>query len=398
MRILWLNWRDITNPSAGGAELYTHQIALRLAQRGHEVTLFTSAYPKSQHQEIRDGVKIVRKGNSLSVYLEAPRFFRSQNKHGSRFDIIIDAVNTIPFLSPLYVRGAMVVALLYQLTGEIFLREFFPPVGYLLYALERRSYLPWCLTRADRVVTLSESNKRELIDVCQDLNSEKVFVIPPGVDHDNFKPGRKSDEPLLLFMNRLVRYKQPEHLVVAMKEVCALVPNAKLVIVGTLAGNRYATHLRQIVRTLRLEKNIIFHPSRPFLANKILLLQQAWIHALPSMKEGFGLSILEAAACETPTVAYDVTGVRDAVMQGETGLLARAGDISSFTTHLIDLLTNQDKRKLLGKQAAKWSANYSWAKSADKFVEVIRATDVHSREIVRSYVPNSSIGVTSPVA
>jgi glycosyltransferase involved in cell wall biosynthesis len=152
------------------------------------------------------------------------------------------------------------------------------------------------------------------------------------------------------------------------------------------------------VRTLRLEKNIIFHPSRPFLANKILLLQQAWIHALPSMKEGFGLSILEAAACETPTVAYDVTGVRDAVMQGETGLLARAGDISSFTTHLIDLLTNQDKRKLLGKQAAKWSANYSWAKSADKFVEVIRATDVHSREIVRSYVPNSSIGVTSPVA
>ena len=292
----------------------------------------------------------------------------------------------------------MVVALVYQLTGEIFLREFNSPLGHLLNFLERRSYLPWCLSRSDRVITLSESNKQELVSTFQDLNSEKIFVVPPGVDHATFKPGRKSDEPLILFMNRLVKYKQPDHLIVAMKKICALLPNTKLVIAGTLTGNRYATRLKQLVTRFGLEENVAFHPSRPFLSDKVSLLQQAWIHALPSVKEGFGLSILEAAACETPTVAYDVTGVRDAVLQGETGLLAKPDDISSLTTHLIDLLTDKDKRTLLGKQAAKWAANYSWTKTADKFAEALTATDGYSKNAIGTYSPESSMAVGTRVA
>jgi len=247
------------------------------------------------------------------------------------------------------------------------------------------------------VITLSESNKEELIDIFQDLSSEKIFVVPPGVDHSTFKPGRKSDEPLILFMNRLVRYKQPEHLIVAMKKVCTVVPNTKLVIAGTLTRNRYATYVQQLVTKFGLEKNIAFQPSRPFLESKVSLLQEAWIHALPSVKEGFGLSILEAAACETPSVAYDVTGVSDAVMQGETGLLAKPDDISSFATHLIDLLTDKDKRMLLGKQAAKWAANYSWSKTADKFNEAITTTNGHSKNPIETDGHKSPMAVSTRV-
>ncbi len=372
LRILWLNWRDITSPAAGGAELYTHQVAKRLARRGHEVTLFASRYPGSLDHEMKDGVEVIRRGTNFSVYLEAPRFFRAQRKVGTAYDVIVDAMNTIPFFSPLYARDATVVALVYQLTGEIFRKQFVRPIGRLLYALERHSYVPWCLKRADRVVTLSSSNKAELIEVCPDLPPEKIMVMPPGVDHNDFKPGHKSDEPLLLFMNRLVRYKQPEHVIMGMKEVCAQVPNAKLFIVGMATNTKYAANLYKLVRFLGLEGSISFRLWTPFASNKVSLLQRAWVHVLPSIKEGFGLSILESAACGTPTVGYDVPGVRDAIIQAKTGLLARPGDAFNLASYLIDLLTDGQKLQLLSEQAMRWAANFSWDDTANQFASAMK--------------------------
>lgn len=374
LRILWLNWRDITSPAAGGAELYTHQVSKRLVRKGHEVTLFASRYPRSLDHEMKDGVEIIRRGTNFSVYLEAPRFFRAQRKGGTAYDVIVDAMNTVPFFSPLYARDATVVALVYQLTGEIFLKQFVRPIGRLLYALERHSYVPWFLRRADRVVTLSSSNKAELMEVCPDLTPEKIVVIPPGVDHDDFKPGHKSDEPLLLFMNRLVRYKQLEHIIMGMKEICAQVPNAKLFIVGTATSTKYAANLYKLVRFLGLEDRISFRLWRPFASNKISLLQRAWVHVLPSIKEGFGLSILESAACGTPTVGYDVPGVRDAVIQGKTGLLAQSGDRFNLANHSIDLLTNGDKLKLLSEQAMRWAASFPWDDTSDRLTAAMKCS------------------------
>lgn len=367
-----MNWRDITSPSAGGAELYTHQVATKLARSGHEVTLFTSRHHGSLASETKDGIEIVRRGNRLSVYLEAPRFFRSRRNSTNRFDIIIDALNTIPFLSPLYVKRAGIVLLVYQLTGEIFLKEFPHPLGHLFYALERRRYLPWCMSRADKVVTLTHSNRAELFQVCPQLAPEDVWVVPPGADHGKFVPGTKSDYPLVLFLNRLVKYKQPENLVEVMKKIQSRVPNVKLVIAGTNVSGAYAAKLLLLVRRLGLEQCVVFDPSEPFSGTKLSLLQRAWVHALPSLKEGFGLSILEAAACETPTVGYDVTGVKDAVVQGKTGLLARPGNTGDFANHMLDLLTNEDKRRLFGKQAAKHAAAYTWSRTAEKFSDIFK--------------------------
>jgi len=379
LRILWLNWRDITSPWAGGAELYTHQVAKRLTLKGHEVTLFTSRYPGSSEYEEKDGIEIVRRGTKTSVYLEAPRFFRAQRKQGTNYDVVVDAMNTIPFFSPLYARDSTVVALIYQLTGEIFLKQLTRPIGHLLYSLERFSYVPWCLKRADRVVTLSRSNKAELVEICPDLPPEKIIVIPPGVDHDNFRPGYKSDEPLLLFMNRLVRYKQPEHVIMGMKEVCKHVADAKLIIVGTLRTGRYVTYLRHLVKVLGLEEKVSFLLSNPFAGGKVSLLQRAWVHVLPSMKEGFGLSILEAAACGTPTVGYDVPGIRDAVVQGKTGVLVQPGDVLSLAKHVTDLLTDFDRLRLLGERATRWAANFTWDDTARQFMGLLEKGRTPSR-------------------
>jgi glycosyltransferase involved in cell wall biosynthesis len=345
---------------------------MRLARKGHEITLLTSRYSGSQDRERKDGVEIIRRGSKFSVYLEPPRFLRTQRKRGTGYDVIVDAMNTVPFCSRLYAGNATVVALVYQLTGEIFLKQFPRPTGRLLYTIERSSYVPWFIRGADQVVTLSSSNKDELLEVCPDLDPKKIIVAPPGFDHDDFKPGGKCDEPLLLFMNRLVRYKQPEHLIMGMKEVCAHVPNAKLFIVGMATNTKYTAKLCKLVRFLGLEESISFRLPRSFASNKVSLLQRAWVHVLPSVKEGFGLSILESAACGTPTVGYDVPGVRDAVIHGKTGLLARPGDSFGLAAYLIDLLTNGNKLKLLSEQAIRWAANFLWDDTTEQFASAMK--------------------------
>ena len=360
------------SPAAGGAELFTHQVALRLVREGHEVTVLTSRYPGCLMEEQKDGVTIVRKGNPATVYLEGARFFHTRAMKRWRHDIVIDAINTMPFFSPLYAKGAFVIALVYQLTGEIFLKEFGHPLGHLLYTLERRSFIPWYLEHADHVVTLSPSTKAELLAIDPELNPDKIAVIPPGVDHDDFRPGHKSHEPLVLFINRLVEYKQPDHVIKAMKEVCVQVANAKLVMVGTPLGAKYATSLKNLVRLLGLESRVDFVMSRPFLSDKVKLLQRAWVHILPSVKEGFGISILEAAACGTPTVGYDVAGVRDAVVQNRTGLLATPGNTRALASNIVQLLTDGKQRRRLAEQAEKWACSFRWDKTADKFIEIMK--------------------------
>jgi glycosyltransferase involved in cell wall biosynthesis len=373
LRLLWLNWRDIANPDAGGAELYTHQVATRLARNGHEVTLFTSRYHGCKMQEESNGVNIVRRGNAATVYLECARHVLTTAKRKIPHDVVVDAVNTVPFFSPAYERDVPIIALIYQLTSEIFLKELPPPLGHLLYALERRYYIPWYCESADHLVVLSDSNKAELCNVCTCLDPEKVSVAPPGVDHAEFTPARKAEVPTILFMNRLVRYKQPEHLILAMKEINDHVPEARLTMVGTSANREYAWQLQHLVNTLGLGSRVSFVLSQAFKPSKISLLQGAWIHVLPSMKEGFGLSILEAAACGTPTVGYDVPGVRDAVVQGKTGMLVKPGDSDALAKCLIHLLADRRQLASLGQQAVRWACNFRWENTTNQFISILRA-------------------------
>ncbi len=65
LRILWLNWRDIRNPNAGGAEVFTHEVAKRHVGRGCGVTLFTSMFPGAEREEELDGVEVVRRGGAV---------------------------------------------------------------------------------------------------------------------------------------------------------------------------------------------------------------------------------------------------------------------------------------------------------------------------------------------
>ena len=140
MKILMLAWKDLNHPKKGGAEVVTDIYLKSLVKSGHEVTLFTAKYKDSKSQEKFNGYKIIRNGNSLSVY---PKGLLYATKNQKDFDIIIDQVNTIPFFTPLTIKKEKRVAFFHQLCKNIwFYEKSFPlsAIGYLAESLYLKLY------------------------------------------------------------------------------------------------------------------------------------------------------------------------------------------------------------------------------------------------------------------
>ncbi|MGH9068935.1 MAG: glycosyltransferase, partial [Acidimicrobiales bacterium] len=156
--ILIFNWRDLAHPAAGGAEVYTHHMARELVRAGHTVTLFASTVRGRPAIEVVDGIRVVRSGGRHTVYRAARRFYRREAQ--GKFDLVVDEVNTRPFLCPRFVRDAPVVALIHQVAREVWQHEAPFPLSLVgRYWLEPR----WLRTYRDvPVVTVSESSRQSL--------------------------------------------------------------------------------------------------------------------------------------------------------------------------------------------------------------------------------------------
>lgn len=343
----------------GGAEVFTREVLMRWAEAGHDVTLFTSRFKNCKGEEVVDGVRIVREGGKYSVYWKAKRFY---NRRFSRegYDVVIDEINTRSFLTPKFVKkGEKIIALIHQLAREYWLYETPFPINYLgYYFLEER----WLNNyRKTPTVTVSESSRKDLVD----LGFEKVFVVGEGL---NFKPLKKLAEkegrPVIVYAGRLKKAKRPDHAVRAFKVVRRVVPNAELWIVG---DGYFRDKLMEIAcEGVRFFGSLSSEERRS-------LIKKAWVLVNPSVREGFGLNVVEADALGVPCVAYDVAGLRDSIIDGETGLLVESGGIEALAKEMVNVLTNENLRVRLSQKALAYSKNFSWDKVADEFMKVIKA-------------------------
>jgi hypothetical protein len=162
LKILIFNWKDIKNPEAGGAEVFTHENAKAWVNAGNEVTLFTSKYPKCAEEEVLDGVRIVRSGGKYSVYWRAKRYYRRRFSREC-YDLVVDEINTRPFLTPRFMNKDKIIALIHQLAREYWFYETPFPINYIgYYLLEER----WLRNYIDiPTVTVSESTRQDLLNL-----------------------------------------------------------------------------------------------------------------------------------------------------------------------------------------------------------------------------------------
>ena len=309
LRILMLNWRDMEHPEGGGAEKYLVTVAEGLARRGHKVTFRTADYPGAASREVVRGVQYVRRGGRLSIY---PRALLSQIVR-RRADVVVDVQNGVPFLSPLVRRGP-VVNLVHHVHKEQWPVLFGPRLTRVGWWLESR-FAPRVYRRSP-YVAVSSSTQRELVSL--GVEDRRITVIHNGTDAVPLEADARSTSPALVVLGRLVPTKRVEmalHTVYALQDE---VPDLTLEIIGSGASLH---ELEDLAGTLGIADRVTFH-GHVSEHEKHTLLAKAWVHLMPSLKEGWGLVVVEAGVHGTPTVAFaEAGGPADSIVDGRTGLL-----------------------------------------------------------------------------
>ena len=371
MRLLVLNWQDRLNPRAGGAEVHLHEIFGRLARQGWPVTLLTSGTRDLPAEAEVDGIRVLRIGGRHSHLLRAPgralKLLRDEP-----FDLLLEDLNKVPLFSPLW-SGVPVGLLVHHLFGATAFREASLPLATATWLLERpvpRIY------RSTPTIAVSESTRKDLRS--RGLEAP-IEVIPNGIDASWFTPaaeGERFDEPTLLYLGRLKRYKRIDLILEAVSRLVRAGRSVRLVVAGR---GDHRTGLERRAAELQISSHVDF---RGFVSEeeKRELLRRAWVHAFTSPREGWGIANLEAAACGTPTVASDSPGLRDSVRDGETGLLVPHGEIDALADALARLLDDEALRTSQGRAARRFAEGFSWDAITTRFAAALESMVVQGGE------------------
>jgi glycosyltransferase involved in cell wall biosynthesis len=356
MRILILNWRDVRSPAGGGAEILTHEIARRLVAGGHSVTCFTSRPDGLPPREVVDGVEIFRAGSEFSTRLYAPRFARR-----TTWDVVVEEVNTLPYLSPLW-SSSPTTLLINQLAREIWWYEAPKPlasIGYLAEPLYLRAY------RNVPKITISRST-------CDDLRrlglKGPIHVISPAASTEvvDAERSRKTLHGRLASIGRLVPSKRADHLIRALAELRRTLPSATLTLVGE---GPERGRLEQLARALNVADAVSF-AGRLSEHGKVEVLRAADLLVGCSVREGWGLTVTEAARLGTPAVVYDVPGFRDSIVGGRTGVLTRCSP-AALGRAVGELLADPARYEQLRLSAWRHAQGPSWDQTARSFERVL---------------------------
>jgi glycosyltransferase involved in cell wall biosynthesis/O-antigen/teichoic acid export membrane protein len=355
LHILVLTDRDWAHPQAGGTGANLTGYLDHWLARGHRVTVLTSAYPGAPRREQQGRLTVIRQGRLRSA---VPRIvWRQLRSLVPDADVTLEVVNGIMFFTPLWLRTPRVTLVHHPSSSAQYELEFGAKGRIAAFLLEKAPLR--YLYRRSRFLTLSEAGAGELAEL--GVPRENVTVTAVGVDLDAYGPGERAPEPTLLYLGRLKRYKRIELLF----DVLDAMPGALLEVAGE--GDHRAALEAEIARR-GLAGRVRLHG---FVGEdrKRELLARAWVNVTASAAEGWGLTVMEAGACHTPSAALAVGGLSEAIEHERTGLLA--DDVTELGAHVRRLLDDAQLRDRMGAAARERAAEFTWERAAGRALEVV---------------------------
>ncbi|GAW51470.1 MULTISPECIES: glycosyltransferase family 4 protein [unclassified Nocardioides] len=357
--VVFLSWRDTRNPEGGGAERYLEQMAAGLVERGCRVTIFCVAYAGAAPDETVDGIRFVRRGSKLSVYPLG--MWALLRRRLGRVDVVVDVQNGLPFFTPLVTR-APVVVLVHHVHREQWPVVYPGLAGRVGWWIESR--LAPRLYRGRQYVAVSRATRAELREL--GVTGPRIAVVHNGSDPVVSVDAHKSANPSICVVGRLVPHKQVEHAIDAVGELLEEFPDLRLRVVGSgwWEAELHA-HARELV-----DRGAVVFEGQVSEVRKHEIYEESWLMVLPSLKEGWGLVVGEAAAHRTPTVAYaSAGGTRESIVDGVSGVLVDTP--AELTAALGALLRDTAGRRVLAEGAVRHGEGYTWEHSQAAFAHVV---------------------------
>ncbi len=333
------------------------------------MTLLASGWHGAAAREEVDGLDVHRVGGRYTFGLAAPWYYRRALRDRG-FDLVIEDLNKVPLFTPYWGRFPLVL-LVHHLFGRTAFEEASFPLAAATWLLERP------LARVYRGVPVEAVSRSTAEDLeRRGFRRDRIVVIPNGVDLAWYHPTTESrfERPTLLYLGRLKRYKRVDLVIRALARLRERGVDARLLVAGR---GDHEPALRALVSELGLGGAV---EMLGFVSEeeKRRLFQKSWVHVLTSPKEGWGITNLEAAACGTPTVASDSPGLRDSVVDGETGFLVPHGDVAALADRLERLITDAGLRQELGRGAREFAERFSWSRAADD-------TEAHLEQVLEAW-------------
>ncbi len=342
-RIVFVAWRDLANSRAGGSEVLVDKLAAGMIGRGHQVSLLCGG-PSAPRP-----YAVVRSGGTYSQFLRAPLAFSRRLRDS---DLVVEVCNGMPFLTPMWCNRPR-ICLVNHVHTDLWRMMFPRPVAALGQFAESR-VMPWA-HRDSLFLTVSNSTADALREI--GVGDDRLRQICNGVvEPDPLTP--RSPEPLFLALGRLTEYKRIDLLLRLWQRVRP-VTGGKLVIAGD--GPERA-------RLEALAGPDVIFTGRVSEEEKHRLLCSAWMLLHPALVEGWGIVIAEAAIRGTPAIGFDVAGLRDSVVNGQTGVLVK--NEGQFASAWASLTLDRPRAEEMGAVARARAERLHWSAAVDGFAEV----------------------------
>jgi glycosyltransferase involved in cell wall biosynthesis len=359
MKIMILNWKHPDDPAAGGAERYVVRVASLWAAAGHTVTLLVprvESAATTSPTPLPPGVHLMVQGTRRTVFKQASRYLAA---HRQEVDAVLESISTRPFFAHELV-GHRALVLYHQIADDVWNQEFRFPISWV----GRRVVEPRWLRRiaSARVVANSPSTAADLAS----RGVQTVGIVPPGADPVPAPAPRGLGDPVrIVFAGRLVRTKRPQDAIRAFASIRSAFPTATLDVIGD-------GYLRQSIQRRR-SPGVTIHGFVPD-QMKTSLMARADLLLLPGTREGWGIVAIEAGLNRLPVIAYDVPGLRDAVIDGETGLLTEP-EPDSLGAAAVALLQDQNRWSAQSAAARRRATDYTWERAADGLMALMPFLD-----------------------
>lgn len=370
MNILVFSWRGPGHPNAGGAEIVTHEHAKAWVKAGHKVTLFTSNFDGGKKQEVIDGVNIIRRGSQIfGVHWQAFKWYLFKNH--PKFDLVVDQFHGIPFFTPLYVREKK-LGFIHEVTKEVWKLNPWPKPFNLIPYIVGTLFEPLVfnlLYKNIPFMTVSNSTRKDLED--WGIERKNIFIVHNGVSSKPLKGIKdKEKKTTITYLGAISKDKGIEDALKVFSLLKQENNDFQFWIIGK-SDVDYLSYLNKQAKNLGIEGNIKFwgYVSED---KKNNLLARSYLLISPSIREGWGLVVIEAARMGTPSVGYDVAGLRDSIIGNKTGILTRKNTPEEMAENVLRLVRNQPRYIRMCHYARKWSNKFSWANSVEQSLSLLK--------------------------
>jgi glycosyltransferase involved in cell wall biosynthesis len=372
MNILWVTWKDMGHPDAGGAEVVCSELCKRLIGEGHTVTLLTADYPGAKDTDPVSGTQTIRVGSSR-YFQPFQALWYYLRKLRNKYDIVIEEVNGgAPYFCVFFGKKSKRFMLYHQLGRINWLYEIPKPFSYVGYYL--LVPLATRLVSLARVplITVSKSTQDEMAKF--GFAAERTHIISEGLQ-DSTVPiksvdtVKKYNRPTVLSHGSMRAMKRTIDQITAFELARQKMPGLQMKLSGSSSGP-YGKEVLEHIETSPYKADIEYL-GRTTDEQKTELMQRSHAILVTSIEEGWGLIVTEANSQGTPAIVYDVAGLRDSVRSGKTGLVT-AENPTSLADSIVQLLQNDTTTyKSLQAAALKWSKQITFEQSYKDFKKAV---------------------------